>query len=103
MARVQQQTLEEQIHMLGIGVQMTAQALHEQRERTNSVAKATWEPLNRRERPVFIKALRNDGYTQAEIGAIVGLSQPTISQYERTFDMAQGVSRSKNQDTTGTS
>lgn len=91
MARNQRtEDVTDQIIALSQGVAMTAQAIQNERQRTNSIAKASWETMSRREKPVFVKSLRNDGYTQQEIGEMVGLSQGAISQYEKKFDMASG-------------
>lgn len=79
--------LTQQIVALSEGVFTTAKMLQNERERTNNIVKATWATMSRREKPLFVKSLRNDGYSQQEIGNMVGLSQASISLYEKKFDM----------------
>lgn len=79
--------LTQQIVALSEGVITTAKMLQNERERTNNIVKATWATMSRREKPLFVKSLRNDGYSQQEIGNMVGLSQASISLYEKKFDM----------------
>ncbi|RKJ83433.1 hypothetical protein D6R50_24705 [Aeromonas veronii] len=78
--------IDAQISALATGVTLTAQAIQQQKALSNATAKATWETLSRREKPVFVKSLRGDGYTQSEIGEMVGRSQSAISQYEKKYD-----------------
>lgn len=79
--------LTQQIVALSEGVITTVKMLQNERERTNNIVKATWATMSRREKPLFVKSLRNDGYSQQEIGNMVGLSQASISSYEKKFDM----------------
>ncbi len=79
--------IQEQIEALSKGVTVVAKAMIEQQKLAQATATATWETLNRRERPVFVKSLRESGYTQEEIGNLVGRSQSAISQYEKKFDL----------------
>ena len=86
--KANEKLLSEQIVALSEGVIATAKMMQNERERTNSIVKAAWSTMSRREKPTFVKSLRNDGYSQDEIGKMVGLSQGSISQYEKKFDMA---------------
>lgn len=63
------------------GVMMIAQQIKKEHERTNDITRATFETMSRRERPVFVKALRDKNYTQQEIGDMIGKSQSTVCQY----------------------
>ena len=85
-----EKVLSEQIVALSKGVIATVKMMQKERERTDSIVKATWSTMSRREKPTFVKSLRNDGYSQKEIGNMVGLTQGAISQYEKKFDMANG-------------
>ena len=87
MKRSERAKIDAQISTLAEGVTLTAKAIKQQQALTNATIKATWETLSRRERPVFVKSLRDDGYTQSEIGNLVGRSQSAISQYEKMFEL----------------
>ncbi|EGU4055052.1 helix-turn-helix domain-containing protein [Salmonella enterica] len=87
MSRKERIDIEKEIESLAAGVSMTAKAIIHQKKLIDATAKATWETLSRRERPLFVKSLREDGYTQTEIGSMVGKSQSAISQYEKKFDL----------------
>ena len=85
--KVNEKVLTEQITALSKSIIATVTAITTERDRTNSIVKANWATMSRRERPLFVKSLRNDGYSQEEIGKMVGLSQGSISLYEKKFDM----------------
>jgi len=77
--------INEQVECLSSGIILLSKAIVQNQTESRSIAKATWETLSRREKPVFINSLRSDGYTQSEVGEIVGLSQSAIAQYEKKY------------------
>ena len=87
MKKNERSEIDAQISTLAAGITLTAKAIEQQKALTQATAKATWETLSRRERPVFVQSLRDDGYTQSEIGNLVGRSQSAISQYEKKFEL----------------
>lgn len=69
-----------------INTGLLAEQMLKEKKRTDNLTSATFETLSRRQRPVFVKELRKQGYSQEEIGNMVGRSQSTISKYEKSFD-----------------
>ncbi|HMU66274.1 MAG TPA: helix-turn-helix transcriptional regulator [Cellvibrionaceae bacterium] len=68
-------------------VELVSQQMTNERKRTNDLMSATFESLSKRERPVFVKTLRKQGYTQEEVGEAIGRSQSAVHQYEKKYDM----------------
>lgn len=64
---------------------VTSEAMRKERERNDAIARANWETMSRRERPVFVASLRQQNFTQQEIADIVGKSQSSIHQYEKQY------------------
>ena len=64
---------------------LAKQMLKEQK-RVNDIASATFETLPRNKRAIFVKKLREEGYSQEEIGKMVNRSQSAISKYESSYD-----------------
>jgi len=64
---------------------LLAEKMLKEQERANKITSATFEALPRRQRAVFVKELRKQGYTQEEIGTMVGRSQSSISKYEKMY------------------
>jgi len=62
-----------------------AAQMQNEKKRTDAITSATFETLSRRQRPVFVQELRNQGYSQAEVGGMVNRSQSAISNYEKAF------------------
>ena len=83
--KLNEKVLAEQIAFLRTLITGPSVLLQNEKNRTNSVTKAYWTAMSSWERPLFVKSLRNDGYSQEEIGKMVGLSQASISRYEK-FD-----------------
>jgi len=69
-----------------ISTGLLAEQMLKEKNRVDDITSATFETLSRRQRPVFIKELRKQGYSQEEIGKMVKRSQSTISKYENSFD-----------------
>jgi len=65
--------------------QLLADSMLKEKKRTDAITSATFETLSRRQRPVFVQELRNQGYSQEEVGGMVGRSQSAISKYEKSF------------------
>lgn len=79
--------IQSQIEAMAAGQTVMAKAIIEQQKIVKATTKATWETLSRRERPLYVQSMRNDGYTQGEIGEMVGRSQSAISQYEKKYKL----------------
>ena len=63
-----------------------AQQMLKEQKRLNDIASATFETLPKNKRPIFVKKLREEGYSQEEIGKMVNRSQSAVSKYETSFD-----------------
>lgn len=64
---------------------VTAEAMRKERERNDAIARANWDTMSRRERPVFVHSLRQQDFTQQEIANLVGKSQSSIHLYEKQY------------------
>ncbi len=87
------EVLAEQVSAIATGVTATSAAvvqvanqIRAERARSNAISAATFEALSRRERPVFVAKLREQGFTQAEVGEAIGRSQSAVHQYEKKFN-----------------
>lgn len=65
--------------------EVVAEQIQAERKRTDDHIKANWATMSRRDRPVYVHSLRQSGYTQQEIADTVGMSQPTIAQYDKKY------------------
>ena len=64
---------------------LAKQMLKEQK-RLKDITSATFETLPRNKRAIFVKKLREEGYSQEEVGKMVNRSQSAISKYESSYD-----------------
>lgn len=88
----QMQTLTQNIQATSQGVAIVAEQMVKERQRTNDLMSATFEALSKRERPVFVKTLRDQGYSQQEVGDAISRSQSAVCQYEKKYDMQNSKS-----------
>lgn len=79
--------------------QVVAEQIQDERKRNNDHIKANWATMTRRERPLYVHSLRESGHTQQEIADTVGMSQPSIAQYDKKYrqqvEAMSGVKKEK--------
>jgi len=69
-----------------INTGVLAEQMLKEKKRTDDLTAATFETLSRRQRPVFVKELRKQGYSQEEVGKMVNRSQSSIHNYEKIYN-----------------
>ena len=69
-----------------INTGILAEQMLKEKKRTDDLTSATFETLSRRQRPVFVKELRKQGYSQEEVGKMVNRSQSSIHNYEKIYN-----------------
>jgi DNA-directed RNA polymerase specialized sigma subunit len=65
--------------------EVVAEQIQAERKRNDDHIKANWATMSRRDRPVYVHSLRESGHTQQEIADTVGMSQPSIAQYDKKY------------------